>query len=147
VRAEPKDGIANPLSFNFDDKMALVGYDMDRTALRPGETLQLTLYWQCLAPMGKNYTVFAHVLGEHDAIWAQKDSWPQDGAAPTSTWQVGQFIVDRYDLVVKPETPAGVFEVEVGVYLGETGERLSLLGAGGHAEGNRVLLNRVRVAP
>lgn len=147
VRAEPRDGIANPLDFNFDNKMALVGYDLDRTALRPGETLHLTLYWQALAPMAKDYTVFAHVLGANDSIWAQKDAWPLDGAAPTSSWQVGQVIVDRYDLLVKPETPGGVYDIEVGVYLGETLERLSVLGAGGHAQDNRVLLNRVRVVP
>jgi len=35
----------------------------------------------------------------------------------------------------------------VGVYLGETMQRLSVLGAGGHAQDNRVLLNRVRVVP
>ncbi len=147
VRAEPRNGIANPLSFNFDNKMALVGYDMDRTALRPDETLHLTLYWQALAPMDRDYTVFAHVLGANDSIWAQKDSWPQDGAAPTSTWQAGQVIADGYDLVIKPETPPGVFELEVGVYLAKTGKRLSVLDAAGQAQDNRVLLNRVRVAP
>jgi len=147
VRAEPKDGIANPLSFNFDNQMALVGYDLDRTALRPGETLHLTLYWKALAPMARNYTVFAHILGQNNSIWGQKDSWPQDGAAPTRSWRVGQLVTDHYDLVVKPETPGGVYDIEVGVYLGETMQRLSVLGAGGHAQDNRVLLNRVRVVP
>ncbi|HOG47348.1 MAG TPA: glycosyltransferase family 39 protein, partial [Anaerolineae bacterium] len=147
VRAEARDGLANPLDFNLDNTMALVGYDMDRTALRPGETLHLTLYWKALAPMAHNYTVFAHVLGANDSIWAQKDAWPQDGAAPTSTWAVGQMVADRYDLVVKPETPVGLYELEVGVYLGETLERLSILGPGGHAQDTRVLLNRVRVLP
>jgi len=147
VRAEPKGGIANPLYFNFGNQIALIGYDLDRTALRPGETLHLTLYWKALAPMSRNYTVFAHILGENNAIWGQKDSWPQGGAAPTSTWRVGQVVADRYDLAVKPETPGGVYDIEVGMYLSETMQRLSVLGASGHAQDTRVLLNRVRVVP
>jgi len=147
VRAEPKDGIGNPLKSNFDNQMALVGYDLDRTALHPGETLHLTLFWKALAPMDRNYTVFAHVLGQNNSIWGQKDAWPQDGAAPTSTWRVGQLVTDHYDLVVKPETPPGVYDIEVGVYLGETLKRLSVLGAGGTMARDCVLLSRVRVVP
>ena len=139
------EGIPNPVYFNLDNRIALVGYDMDRTALRPGETLRLTLFWKALCLLDKNYTVFTHVLGPGDSIWAQKDAWPQDGAAPTSTWQVGQVIRDPYDLTVKPETPGGVYEVEVGMYLGETLERLGVLGSGGHLQDSRILLNRVRV--
>ena len=145
VRSEPREGIPNPVYFNLDNRIALVGYDMDRTALRPGETLRLTLFWKALCLLDKNYTVFTHVLGPGDSIWAQKDAWPQDGAAPTSTWQVGQVIRDPYDLTVKPETPGGVYEVEVGMYLGETLERLGVLGSGGHLQDSRILLNRVRV--
>ncbi len=145
VRAEPQGGIANPVYFNLDNQLALVGYDLDRTALPAGGTLHLTLFWRALAPMSQNYTVFAHVLGAKDSIWAQKDSWPLDGQAPTSTWAVGKVITDSYALQVRPDTPPGVYDVEVGLYLRETMERLAVLGAGGHVEDNRILLNRVRV--
>ena len=145
IRAEPRDGIPNPLDYRFGKGIALIGYDLDRTALPAGDTLHLTLYWKCLAPVGRNYTVFTHVLGPGDAIWAQKDSWPMDGAAPTGGWRVGQIVEDRYELVVKPETPEGVYDLEIGLYLAETGERLPVVGPGGGPPDSRVLLNRVRV--
>ncbi len=145
VRSEAKDGVPNPLNVNLANKIALVGYDVDRKALHPGETLRLTLYWKALRPLAKNYTVFAHVLGPNNSIWAQKDAWPKDGAAPTSTWRVGQVVADQYDLVVKPETPAGVYDLEVGIYDGETMDRLSVIGTDGNPGDNRVLLNRIRV--
>ncbi len=147
VRAEPKDGIANPVFFNLDHKIALVGYDLDRTSARPGETVHLTLYWQALQPMTVNYTVFAHIIGPNNSMHAQKDSWPQGGAAPTSGWHVGQRITDTYDLQIYQDTPPGAYDLEVGMYQSDTLQRLGVLGAGGELEDNRILLNRVRVNP
>ena len=100
-----------------------------------------------LAEMGENYTVFTHVLGEGARIWAQKDSWPQGGRLPTSAWHRGQIVEDHYELVLDPETPIGVYELEIGWYLAETGRRLRVLGKGGFVESDRVLLSRVRVVP
>lgn len=146
VRAK-SSGVPNPLKINLEDQVALVGYDLDRTAARAGETLHLTLYWQALAEMDKDYTVFAQVLGADHRLWAQRDAWPQDGAAPTSHWQRGQVIVDRHELVLDPEMPVGVNQLQVGIYLIETMRRLNVLGPGGHVRDNRVLLNPVRVVP
>ena len=137
----------NPVRFNFEDRIALVGYELDRRAARPGEALHLTLYWEALAEMEENYTVFTHVLGEGARIWAQRDSWPQGGRLPTSAWHRGQIVEDHYELVLDPETPIGVYELEIGWYLAETGRRLRVLGKGGFVESDRVLLSRVRVVP
>jgi len=137
--------IPNPVYFNLDNKIALVGYALDRTAAWPGETIHLTLYWRALSKMQHNYSVFTHILGEKEQIWAQKDAWPQNGNAPTSTWRPGQIVEDRYELVVKDDAPAGVCDLEIGVYLGETGQRLNLLGKGGYVQDNRILLGKVRI--
>lgn len=135
----------NPVHFDFERRIALVGYDLDRRTARPGETIHLTLYWRALAEMEEDYTVFTHVLGEEDRLWAQMDSQPQGGAAPTSSWQVGQVIEDRYALVIKPDTPPDVYDIEVGLYLAATGQRLGVLDEGGRLRDNRVLLSKVRV--
>jgi hypothetical protein len=137
--------LPNPVHFDFEGRIALVGYDLDRRTARPGETIHLTLYWRALAEMEEDYTVFTHVLGEEDRLWAQMDSQPQGGAAPTSSWQVGQVIEDHYDLAVKPDTPPDVYDIEVGLYLAATGRRLGVLDEGGRLWDNRVLLSKVRV--
>lgn len=139
-------GIPNPVEFNFDNRIALVGYMLDRTAAAPGESLHLTLYWKAQRDLHVNYSVFTHVLGERDRLWAQADSWPQGGNAPTATWHKGQTIVDSYDLTLAADTPPGVCDVEVGLY-GADGKRLTLLGPGGHAQDTRVLLAKVRTLP
>jgi hypothetical protein len=137
--------VPNPVHFNFGNRIALIGYDMDRRMASPGETIHLTLHWRALAKMEEDYTVFTHVLGEENRIWAQKDSWPKNGDAPTSTWEPGQTIADEYGLVIYPDTPPDVYDVEIGFYLAETGERLRIVGQGGRLLDDRVLLSKVRV--
>lgn len=146
VNIAPRPGpLPNPISINFDNRIALVGYQLDRRSARPGESLHLTLYWQALSPLQQDYTVFTHILGPPDRIWAQEDSQPQDGAAPTSTWRPGQVIEDDYLLRLHPETPSGVYELEIGLYLPDTGQRLVVLGPGGFVQDNRVVLTKIRV--
>jgi len=138
-------GVPNPVHFNLGNKIALIGYDMDRRTASPGETIHLTLYWQALAKMEEDYTVFTHVLGEQNRIWAQEDSWPMNGNAPTSTWKPGQTISDEYELTIYPDTPPDVYDVEIGLYLAATGDRLRIVGQGGRLLDDRVLLSKVRV--
>jgi len=134
-------GPPHPVYFNFEGKLALVGFDLDRRVVHPGETLHLTLYWQALSPMKEDYTVFTHLLLPPDQVWAQEDDQPQDGQAPTSTWQPGQIIEDHYRLTLPFETPPGVYEIEIGLYLPSTGDRLKV---GLSDQG--IVLGKVRVS-
>ncbi|MDH7487708.1 MAG: glycosyltransferase family 39 protein [Anaerolineae bacterium] len=141
LSAEGMAGVSNPVYFDFEGKLALVGFDLDRRLVHPGETLHLTLYWQALSPMAEDYTVFTHLLLPPDQVWAQDDQQPGDGQMPTSTWQPGQIIEERYELTLPPETPSGVYEIEVGLYLAASGDRLrvGLSDAG-------IVVGRVRVS-
>jgi hypothetical protein len=146
VDVRPNVGdVPNPQDIRFEGKIALVGYDIDRRAAPPGETLRITLYWKALAPVDKDYTVFVHLLGEGADIWGQRDSMPQGGLAPTSAWQAGQIIRDEYEVRVKDESPALVCTLEVGLYDAATGIRLNVVDADGHVRDNRALLAKVRI--
>jgi hypothetical protein len=138
--------IPNALDQNFGQQIDLAGYSMDRRQLSPGQTFTLTLYWQALGPIDRNYSVFTHVRGQGDTLWAGKDSWPQNGAAPTSTWRVGQVITDTYQLTLKPDTPAGQYDVEVGLYDGATMQRLQAFAADGRpTDADYVDLSKINV--
>jgi hypothetical protein len=106
----------HPLQADFGGQLRLGGYDW-------GENGRLTLYWQALAPMPADYTTFVHVLDAQGNLVAQADGQPQDGAYPTSVWQVGEFVADEKGVMVEGERPLRLL---VGVYLIETGERLLL---------------------
>ncbi len=146
IAPNPGD-VPNPTRHNFGNKIALVGYEMDTRAVHPGDTLTLTLYWEGLTDMDNNYSVFAYIQGEDAEIWARTDGWPLNGDAPTALWQVGQRVIDPYGLTLDPNTPPGVYDVEIGLYLAETLERLRLITPDGRLTDDYLFLTKVRVLP
>jgi hypothetical protein len=130
--------IKHPQEATLDDKVRLLGYNIE-SGFRPGDGIHLTLFWQCLEEMEQDYTVFTHLIDEQQNIWGQKDNQPVDGFYPTSQWEVGEIVRDQYDILISPETPPGKYPIEVGMYLAETGERLSV-SQGDQETGDRVLL-------
>ncbi|MEA3336417.1 MAG: hypothetical protein U9R25_10940 [Chloroflexota bacterium] len=116
----------NQVSINFDDQIALLGFDFDRRVMAPGESLALTLWWQALAVPAQDYVVFTHLVLPPSSVWAQSDEMPQLGAAPTSGWQPGQQIEDHYTLTLPPDAPPGVYFVEIGIYDPATNDRLQV---------------------
>ena len=148
IHARPGD-VPNPVSINFDDQMALVGYDLDRRAVRPGETVALTLYWRGLRRMDVNYTVSVQFVNSDWVKAAQQDTWPASGAAPTSTWQPGVLIEDAYDLTIS-DVPPGVYDVRLTVYrFDEEGNIVPLptIPEGGRMQATHVVLTQMRVTP
>ena len=137
----------NPLRFNFQERIALVGYEIDRRMLAPGETALLTLYWKALAPLDEDYVVFVQVLRQGDQRWAGDDSMPQNGAAPTSGWQVGQVVADEHELTFPPDAPEDVYDIEVGWYSAATMQRLQVWDENDPRREvrSRVMLSKIRV--
>jgi 4-amino-4-deoxy-L-arabinose transferase-like glycosyltransferase len=132
--------IDNPLYVNLDNKVALIGYKVDKADLRSGEEIRLTLYWQAEGEMGTNYTVFTHLIDEEGDIWGQMDSQPLGGDYPTSFWDVGEVIEDEYILAINEDIPTGQYWLEVGMYKLATGQRLPILGDKGEVKDDRILL-------
>ena len=142
----PVGSLYNPVSYNFSNQIELIGYDLDRRQAAPGETLRLMLFWRTRRTPERDLTVFAHVLQKPQTLWAQWDKAP---VPPTSQWQSGQVVSDTYQLTLKPDTPAGVYDIETGVYYFASGgsiERLKLITTGGQLQEDFVLLSRVRVS-
>ena len=145
VEVRPRAGeFPNPLDANFGDRAALVGYTLDRRVVQPGETIRLTLYWRALAPMETDYSIFAHVLGVENQVWANNDGPPVGGAMPTSRWQSGQVVADVRELTVGLTTPPDFYDIEVGLHADGEG-RLPVVAEDGHWLGKRVLLSKIRV--
>ncbi|NPA91126.1 MAG: hypothetical protein GXO55_06730, partial [Chloroflexi bacterium] len=129
----------NPTSVVFGDRVELVGFEAAPRRLHPGDALHLVLYWRALRPMKHDYVVFTHILEPPDHIWGQEDRAP---SVPTHLWKVGEVYREEYTLVLRPDTPPGLYEVEIGWYRPDTGERL--LRPDGR---NFLFLTRVRAVP
>jgi len=110
--------------------------------LGPGEEVGVTLVWRALAPVNEDYTVTVQLLGPDGHVYGQHDAPPLDGAAPTSTWSPGEVLTDAHRFVVAGDAAPGEYRLVAGMYLAETGERLSARGSG-----EAITLANLDVAP
>ncbi len=140
----PSGEVPNPQEVDFGREIALVGYELDRRVVQPGDVLQLTLYWRGLVAMEADYRGFAHVLGAENQLWANSNKLLLEDSVPTSEWRGGEVVTDRRPLPIDPATPPGFYDIEVGVH-GSDGARLPVIADGGHQLGNRILLSKIRV--
>jgi hypothetical protein len=115
-----------PLDVPLGGRVALLGYDLDPAQPAPGDRLVITFHWQALAEMETAYTVFAHLLGSDGAVITQDDAMPVDGAYPTTLWVPGEMVADPHPLELPPDLPPGTYTLEVGMYVVESGDRLSV---------------------
>jgi hypothetical protein len=116
--------ISRPSEAVFGDEVALLGYDLVEVA---PNNHRLTLVWQALKQPAEDYTVFVHLLGMDGVccLW-QADSQPLQGSYPTSGWLPGEVVVDSYDIAIPPGAQPGAYPLEIGLYLPDTGLRLSV---------------------
>ena len=139
----------SPLAARFGEGVRLLGYSIEdpQHPRRPGETVNVALRWRCERLIDKDYTVFVHLLDGQEKVRGQQDVAPGGGFVPTSRWQQGEELVDRYALPIDAQAPAGELRIEIGMYLPANGERLPVLDDAGQNQGNRILLPvTIRVA-
>jgi len=106
--------LPNPLSYRMENKMSLVGWDVEPRVVVAGETLQLTLYWEGLARMASDYQVSTQVVRADQRKAAQMDAAPAN--VPTSQWIKGARMVDRRELEIDANAPPGGYDILVSVY-------------------------------
>jgi hypothetical protein len=140
-----------PVEATFGGTVRLLGYSVDSLQIGSGDTIHLSLHWQALAPLDKDYTVFTHLLGEQNPatngpLWAGHDGQPDGGHYPTTAWQPGQIIFDVHPLTIPADTPPGEYQLEAGLYLLETMTRLPAIDAAGDPQaGDAIVLGTITI--
>jgi hypothetical protein len=87
--------------------------------------VRLRLTWQALSLISEPYKVFIHIY-EGDHILAQHDGQPVGELRPTTTWQVGESIVDQFAIQLPPDAAPANYQLRIGVYNLNTQERLPM---------------------
>jgi hypothetical protein len=125
----------------------LIGYGLDRNRVLPGGDVAVTLCWEALAPVGKDYVYFVHFLGPEESIVGARNTHPGLSRYPTTQWATGDAFCDTLTVSAGEWAPApAVYNVEIGWYDPETGERLPAADEDG-APIELVLLGRIKVVP
>jgi hypothetical protein len=124
----------------FGAALRLVGYDLPGERATPGEALPLTLYWQASAKLGRDYTVFVHILDATGQIAAQWDAMPRGNTFVTTAWPVGEIVDDPHPVPLPEDMPPGEYRIAIGVYDRPTAERLPAYGPDGEPVANAMVL-------
>jgi len=125
--------------FRIGPFAALEGYGLEQTP----DSLRLALHWSCRGSTSRDYTVFVHLRNEEGRVVAQADGPPLNGDYPTSRWASGEAFVGHRVLDIEA-LPSGRYDVSVGLYLLETGDRLPVqTGTGQNVEGDAISLTEV----
>ena len=136
---------AVPLDVHLgDDGIRLLGHDLVLPdQVTAGQSIDVTLYWNSDRRPTQDYTAFVHLRRPDGTNLAQTDRQPLEGAWPTSAWEPGQSITDRYTLTIPEGTPPGRYALWAGMYRLADLIRLPLSGAGFQAQDNALLLGEV----
>lgn len=143
-----RPAIAVPLRAIVGKQAQLLGYDLDQSQAFPGGQLSLTLYWQAGGPMNRPFKVFTHLLDAEGVIRAQHDGPPGEGCCPTHTWVEGEIIVDLHRIPLSTDLEPGPYQLVIGMYEEETGQRLRASTLDGRSfPDNQVPLGGLRIQP
>jgi hypothetical protein len=142
--AEPEQ--TEVIHATWDEVIALSGYELLGTESK--DILEVTLDWKALQRMDTSFTNFLHLVDpESGQIVAQADVIPRGWSYPTNWWEQGELVEDTIQLYLE-SVPSGEYELYVGWYDIENGERLPVSSKSGELmPDKRVFLARIEHEP
>lgn len=149
VQSPPGEALVaqHPADYNLSDTIHLIGYDLNSRAFRPGERVELAVYWYAAqTPIEYGYASFVHISMGGPPL-AQADKLNPAGR-PTKEWTSDGYLYDPYVIRLPETMPAGEYQIVVGLYTCDTlpvgecgnGDRLEVVDGG-----DAVVLGTIRV--
>jgi len=137
--AEASNQTAVELPVSFEGGLTLIGYRLDRSTLKSGETAYLETVWRVDSVPDRLLSIMAHTLGADGRAIAVGDGL----GVPIESWQPGDVFIQRHLFALPKDTPPGMYWVQTGVYWLDDGQRWSVRDA--RATGDRGLLALLEV--
>lgn len=144
----PRAGFAldgsTALRSRTDVGLEALAYRVDNRTYRPGDRIDLSIYWRALRTLPDNYTVHAELVSATPGMVYPPTALHAPGNYPTRRWLVGRYVGDRFDVPIPGDIPAGQYLVGVEAFdcQGECtpGDRLTFFDAAGNDAGQVLLL-------
>jgi hypothetical protein len=107
--AQPKaipdlNAIPHAAQVRFGEHISLLGYELSQTAVSPGESVQVDLYWDTDAPLPENYLIALHTLDASGEVVSRLDTLPTNGRYATPAWEPNHPFKDSHILPPVSET-------------------------------------------
>jgi hypothetical protein len=104
--------------------------------------VRVMLWWEALAPLERDYTVFVHFVDKDGRLVGAGDRPPLEGGFPTLLWRPGDSVADEHVVPLPSDLPPGEYTVQVGWYDPVTGVRLPAMRDGERLPQDAVIVDR-----
>ena len=132
------------LAANFGEQIRLIGLDLPRERFKPGETIELTLYWHAATDLEINFQSFVHLQAENGILVAQADKL-NPGDFPTRRWPLDKYVRDVYKIKLPADIQPGTYRLSAGLWVQAESWRLPLLDESGKQLDDRVVLSEIQI--
>jgi hypothetical protein len=131
---------------NLEDVVELQAFTADSTRYRPGDTVEVTLYWLALRGLDQDYKTFIHLTdAEVTTQPTQHDDDPGGDFTPTTRWLPGEIVPDTHYLTLPEDLAPGRYHLWADMYEFPSVRNLLVLSADAPTDGKRVLLSEIEV--
>ncbi|MEO8610314.1 MAG: 6-pyruvoyl-tetrahydropterin synthase-related protein [Chloroflexota bacterium] len=96
-----------------DSGMNLLAFRLDNNRFQPGQTVDLTLFWQAQRSLIENYRVRVHFINNRDGSVWNYTQWHEPGFYPTRRWKSGLYVRDDYHFQLEPDMTPGNYQINV----------------------------------
>jgi hypothetical protein len=117
----PPANIQHPVGARFEDKIELIGYDLDLPHdgyVGAGESFTVRWYWRALTAVQGTWKVFLHIDGQGNRLNGDHD--PVGEKYPVRLWDQNDVVVDEQTLAVPANYRPGPYTMWIGFFSGET---------------------------
>lgn len=149
VTLQVSSGSRVPIGANFGGQILLNAYEIPRMQYKAGDTVNPTFFWQPLTPPQANYSLFVRLTTPQGGIVSQVETAPLGGVRPTTDWNIGEIIVDPYQLSIPPTTIPGEYQIRIGFSDPASNARLPIIEPGRGQQDNlgALILRSIEVVP
>ncbi|TKJ30714.1 MAG: hypothetical protein CEE40_04270 [Chloroflexi bacterium B3_Chlor] len=91
----------------------LLGYDLPRREVTPGDKLSVALYWQTLEDVNRDYLLAVQLTDAQGQVWAEEFDPPVYGTYPTTDWTEGEILRDWHAVPLPADMAQASYQISV----------------------------------
>lgn len=122
--------VENNIGAILQDNIEFTGYNGLPPMAKPGETIDLTLFWKALNKINDNYAISVHLdlLDNKSGNYrVNADHYPDKSRYHTKYWRKGEMVKDNIKIKVPLEAPLGKYSVNIGLFCpGKKNDRIKI---------------------
>ena len=113
---EPEERVGEKIA----PEIRLLGYDLPRREVGPGEGVEVALYWEAFDDVEGDYEVKVELRSGEGKAW-ERVARPVYGNYPTTEWKAGEVLRDWHEVRLGADAPPGRYELWVELVRGGEG--------------------------